>query len=144
MSAATDLANAKAHGISVKEVGFINAAASNLDGAKKVGIPVKASQSTRNVTATAPSTPAAPVATAIAGRNLSVAFTPPASNGQPITSYTVTLTPGGATANGTSSPIIVGGGALTVSTGYTAKITATNEKGTSAQSPSSNSATAIA
>jgi hypothetical protein len=69
-----------------------------------------------------------------------VAFTAPASNGgSAITGYTVTSSPGGITATGTSSPIVVTG--LTNGTAYTFTVTATNAIGTSAASAASNSVT---
>ena len=53
---------------------------------------------------------------------VTVSFTPPASNGgSPITGYTVTAQPGNITAPGTSSPILVGG--LTNGQAYTFTVT---------------------
>jgi hypothetical protein len=57
----------------------------------------------------------------------SVAFTAPSSNRFPITSYTVTASPGGFTGTGTSSPIRVTG--LTNGTAYTFNVTATYASG---------------
>jgi len=68
-----------------------------------------------------------------------VSFTAPASNGSPITGYTVTSKPGGITATGTASPITVSG--LTFGTAYTFTVTATNTDGTGKASAASNSAT---
>lgn len=66
-----------------------------------------------------------------------VQFTPPASNGgSPITSYTVTSSPGGFTATGTSSPLIISG--LTNGTQYTFTAVATNIVGNSVSSAVSN------
>jgi hypothetical protein len=60
-----------------------------------------------------------------------VSFTAPASIGSsPITSYTVTASPGGVTATGTSSPITLSG--LTPQTGYTYSVVATSAAGSSA------------
>ena len=72
----------------------------------------------------------------------SVTFTAPASNGSvlPITSYTVTSSPGGFTASGASSPLVVTG--LQSSTQYTFTVTATNAVGTSPASAASNTITA--
>ena len=88
-------------------------------------------------------TPGAPVigsATTLSDSEISVAFTPPSNGGgSPITSYTVTSSPGGYTATGTESPLIVSG--LNGGTGYTFTVTATNAAGTSDASGSSNQAT---
>ena len=73
------------------------------------------------------------------GQNVSVAFTAGATGGSAVTSYTVTSSPGGLTASGSSSPITVTG--LTTGTAYTFTVTATNANGTSAASAASNSAT---
>lgn len=71
-----------------------------------------------------------------------VHFTPPAnSGGSPVTSYTATSSPGGITATGTGSPIIVGG--LTNGVAYTFTVTATNAVGTSSASAASNSVTPL-
>jgi len=81
------------------------------------------------------SAPGAPTAvTAAPGdTQATVSFTAPASDGgSPITSYTVTSTPGGLTATCPSSPCIVTG--LTNGTSYTFTVHATNAVGDSAQS----------
>jgi trimeric autotransporter adhesin len=71
----------------------------------------------------------------------SVTFTAPTYTGRtPITSYTVTSSPGGFTGTGASSPISVTG--LQSNTAYTFTVTATNAIGTSAASSASNSITA--
>jgi uncharacterized protein (TIGR02145 family) len=63
----------------------------------------------------------------------SIAFTAPASNGgSAITGYTVTSSPGGLTATGTSSPLVVTG--LTNGTAYTFTVVATNAAGNSVAS----------
>lgn len=98
---------------------------------------------TNNVAA--PVAPGAPtIGTATAGdASASVTFTAPASNGgAAITGYTVTSSPGGITATGTSSPINVTG--LTNGTAYTFTVTATNSAGTGAASAASNSVTPAA
>lgn len=68
----------------------------------------------------------------------SVTFTD--GGGPAATSYTVTSSPGGYTASGSSSPIVVEG--LTSGTSYTFSVVAANAAGVSASSSSSNSITA--
>ena len=68
-----------------------------------------------------------------------VTFTAPTSK-LPITSYTVTSSPGGFTAAGASSPLTVTG--LQSATAYTFTVTATSAAGTSSASSASNSITA--
>jgi pectate lyase len=95
---------------------------------------------TQTVNAGAPGAPT--IGTATAGDTLaSVTFTAPVSNGgAAITSYTVTSSPGGITAAGSASPIIVTG--LTNGTAYTFTVTATNAVSlTGSSSASSNSVT---
>ncbi len=91
------------------------------------------------VTLTAPGAPTGVVATA-GSTQASVAFTAPTSTGGArITSYTVTSSPGGFTASGASSPIVVTG--LTNGTDYTFTVTATNSIGTGSASAASSSVT---
>jgi len=86
--------------------------------------------------------PTNPVATAGVSE-ASVAFTAPTANGgSPITSYTVTSTPGGVTATGASSPIVVPG--LTAGTAYTFTVRANTAAGNGAESVASNSVTPTA
>lgn len=89
--------------------------------------------------ATVPSAPT--IGTATAGNaQATVPFTAPTNNGgSPITSYTVTSSPGGITASGAASPITVTG--LTNGTAYTFTVTATNAVGTGPASAASNSVT---
>ncbi|HUB76223.1 MAG TPA: fibronectin type III domain-containing protein, partial [Solirubrobacteraceae bacterium] len=87
-----------------------------------------------------PATPAAPTAVP-ATTSASVSFTPPADNGYPITSYTVTAQPGGEQATGAASPITVTG--LAPDTAYTFTLTATNSQGTSAASAPSAPVTTL-
>jgi len=89
----------------------------------------------------APGTPGQPTATAGHGQ-ITVAFSPPQNNGNPITSYNATCTsatgtPGSNT--GAVSPIDIT--VLTNGAPYTCTVTATNAFGTSAPSPASNVAT---
>jgi hypothetical protein len=89
---------------------------------------------------TTPGAPTIGTATTLSDSAISVAFTPPSDGGgSPITSYTVTSSPGGYTATGPASPIVVSG--LNGGTGYTFTVTATNAAGTSDASGSSNQAT---
>lgn len=72
-----------------------------------------------------------------------VAFSPPGfDGGTPITSYTVTSTPGAISATGTASPITVSG--LTDGVPYTFTVRATNSYGASAESAPSNAVTPLA
>jgi hypothetical protein len=84
--------------------------------------------------AAAPGAPGAVVATP-GNAQVIVAFTAPAANGAVITGYTVTSEPGGVTATGAASPLIVTG--LTNGIAYTFTVRATNIAGTgSASEPS--------
>ena len=72
-----------------------------------------------------------------------VSFTAPVSNGgAPITSYTVTSSPGGLTATGSTSPLTVSG--LTNGTAYTFTVVAINSAGSSATSTASSSVIPVA
>ena len=86
--------------------------------------------------------PGAPTgASAIAGNGqVTITFNPPASNGgSPITSYTVTSSPGSISAFAAASPITVGN--LSNGVSYTFTVTATNAMGIGPASTASNSAT---
>lgn len=88
--------------------------------------------------------PGAPTIGTATGGNAqaSITFTAPAFNGgSAITSYTATSSPGGFTASGASSPLVVTG--LTNGTAYTFTVTATNIIGTGAPSAASNSVTPV-
>ena len=86
-----------------------------------------------------PGAPTDVTATA-ADSSATVYFSAPASDGgSPITSYTVTSSPGAISASGTSSPITVSG--LANGTTFTFTVTAANAVGTSAPSLPSNAAT---
>jgi methionine-rich copper-binding protein CopC len=103
-----------------------------------------ASSSSNSITttaaATAPGAPTIGAATATGQSTATVAFTAPVSNGgSAITGYTVTSSPGGITATGTTSPITVTG--LSAGTSYTFTIAATNAVGTSSSSSASNGVT---
>lgn len=81
------------------------------------------------------------IGTATAGNlNASVAFTAPANNGgASITGYRATSSPGGITADGTASPIVVTG--LTNGVAYTFTVKAQNSEGYGSDSAASNSVT---
>lgn len=86
--------------------------------------------------ATAPGAPLIGTATA-SEKQATVTFSPPASNGNsPILDYTVTASPGGNTASGAGSPLVVTG--LTDGISYTFQVTARNAIGTSPASGASN------
>lgn len=92
-----------------------------------------------------PGVAGAPTSVVATGGNAqaSVAFTAPNDNGGfTITGYTVTASPGGITATGSSSPIVVTG--LTNGTAYTFTVTATNSAGVGVASSSSASVTPVA
>ncbi|GAA3559172.1 hypothetical protein GCM10022197_13210 [Microlunatus spumicola] len=89
-----------------------------------------------------PAVPAAPTGvTATAGdTQASVSFTAPASDGgSPVTGYTVTASPGGATAACEGSPCTVTG--LTNGTAYTFTVVADNANGSSSASQASSAVT---
>ena len=89
-----------------------------------------------------PDAPTSVSATAANGQG-TVTFSAPANPGSsPITSYTVTSSPGGITATGATSPINVPG--LTNGTSYTFTVTATNSVGTGPASAASNAAVPVA
>ncbi|RYE07296.1 MAG: fibronectin type III domain-containing protein, partial [Sphingobacteriales bacterium] len=94
---------------------------------------------TFTVNAIVPSAPT--IGTATAGdTQATVTFSAPASTGGSAiiaSGYTVTASPGGATATGSSSPITVTG--LTNGIAYTFTVTATNSAGEGAESAASNS-----
>ncbi|MFZ3219640.1 MAG: autotransporter domain-containing protein [Rhodoferax sp.] len=94
---------------------------------------------TFTVAALVPGAPSSPIGTA-GDTQVSVAFTAPSSNGgSAVTGYTVTASPGGATAAGATSPLVVTG--LTNGASYTFTVTATNSAGTGSASTASASVT---
>ena len=88
-----------------------------------------------------PSVPTVGSATAGNG-SASVTFTAPSFSKLPITSYTVTSSPGNITGTGASSPVTVSG--LSNGTAYTFTVKASTTSGTSASSSASNSVTPVA
>ena len=90
------------------------------------------------IPATVPNAPTAVTATR-GNTTASVTWTAPANNGCAVTSYSVTASPGGATASGTTAPIVVTG--LTNGTSYTFTVSASNCVGTGATSAPSNAVT---
>ena len=94
---------------------------------------------------TAPTAPGAPTAVVAAAGNTTalVSWQAPASNGDPITGYTVTSTPGAmtCTTTGSLSCTVLG---LANGTAYTFSVTATNSIGTGPASASSSSVTPVA
>ena len=101
----------------------------------------RGSSSTTSASPRPGSAPSAPTAVSALGGSAgqaSVSFTPPDSDGgSPVSSYTVTADPGGATTTGVSSPIAVSG--LTDGSPYTFTVTATNAIGTGPSSLPSGS-----
>lgn len=75
------------------------------------------------------------------GSGASVSFSASSKGGIP-TAYTLTSSPGGVTATGNTSPIIITG--LTPSTAYTFTVRAENTRGNSPQSGASGSVTTVA
>ena len=89
-----------------------------------------------------PSAPTGVTGSAGNGRVV-VSWTAPAANGAPITGYTITTTPGGATVatTGATSAVVSG---LTNGTAYTFTVHATNSAGNSAESSPSGTVTPVA
>lgn len=109
-----------------------------IDDAGNVYIADTGNQRVRKFSQAVPGAPT--IGTATSGNvQASVAFTPGIAGGSPITGYTVTASPGGVTATGASSPIVIAG--LTNGTAYTFTVTATNAIGMGVASAASNSVT---
>ncbi|MEY2879388.1 MAG: hypothetical protein RLZZ15_1768, partial [Verrucomicrobiota bacterium] len=94
------------------------------------------------VVPTVPGAPTSPTIVDFGSTTARVTFAAPASNGNaPITSYTVTSSPGNISASAFAYPITVAG--LTNGTAYTFTVTATNSVGTSTASTASASVTPL-
>lgn len=106
-----------------------------------VGVGVPSAVSNAVVPSTTPSAPTIGTAAVAAIGAITVPFTPGADGGAAASSFTVTASPGGATATGAASPLTVTG--LTPGQAYTFTVTATNLNGTSPASAASNSVTAV-
>ena len=111
-----------------------NVTASNINGSGPAS-----SVSSKVIPYTTPGAPKYAVATA-GNTQASITFVPPTSNGfSPITTYTVTSTPGNFTASGQNAPIVVTG--LSNGISYSFTVTATNAAGAGPASVESNSIT---
>jgi hypothetical protein len=103
-----------------------------------------ASAASASVTVGAPGAPGKVTAARAAAGRIKVSFTPAASNGSPVTSYTASCASGngGATRakSGTGSPLTVTG--LTAGKRYTCTVTAANARGKGPASSASGSVTA--
>jgi hypothetical protein len=87
---------------------------------------------------TVPPAPTTVAAVQLSSVSASVSFASPTNTGgSPITSYTVTSSPGGVSVTGSSSPIVVSG--LATNTTYTFNVVANSSTGPSAASVNSNS-----
>ncbi|MBD9477644.1 fibronectin type III domain-containing protein [Pseudoxanthomonas sp. PXM02] len=105
-------------------------------------LPAAQVSQTFSVDAVAPAAPVIGSAVMASPTSVTVAFTAPVfTGGVPVTGYTVTANPGGATATGTGSPITITG--LASGTAYTFTVTAQGSAGSSAPSASSNAVTPI-
>jgi len=88
-----------------------------------------------------PGAPTIGTAATVSATQVTIPFTPPGSNGGAnVDVYTATSSPGGFTAQWTTSPITMNA-AFVHLTSYTFTVTATNAKGTSSASAASNSIT---
>lgn len=120
-------------GLSVGTAYTFTATATNANGTS-----LNSSASSSTTVTTVPQAPTIGTATDLmTGPSVSVAFTPGATGGSAVTTYTATSSPGGFTGTSASSPITVSG--VSEGTSYTFTVTATNANGTSIASAPSNS-----
>ena len=91
-----------------------------------------------------PGQPIGVTATTTTSGSAVVSWSAPRSNGSPITSYTITSSPGGLTASVASTSLTGTVYGLTNGVSYTFTVTATNASGTGAASAASNSVTPFA
>jgi hypothetical protein len=133
-------ATTPASGTSVLVTGLTdgNAYTFTVTATNSVGTGPVSNASTPVTPAAAPGAPTAVSAVAGDGQ-ATVSWTAPAAHGSPITGYTVTASPGGATTPASGTSVLVTG--LTDGTPYTFTVTATNGAGTSLASASSTPVT---
>jgi hypothetical protein len=125
--------------VSAAGTGDLLTATLSLNPSLSTPLSITAASGSFNVTSAVPGAPTGVIATAGNGQ-ATITFTPPSSpGGSPITSYTVTSSPGGVTAICAASPCVVTG--LVNGTTYTFTVTATNSIGTGPASVSSNPVT---
>jgi hypothetical protein len=118
--------------------GTINNSTNNITIPTGGNLVVAAGTTSAALIASLPSAPANIVATS-GDKQASVAFDVPANGGSVLLDYTVTASPGGLTATGSASPIVVTG--LTNGTAYTFTVTSSNSLGNSTESSVSNAVT---
>jgi hypothetical protein len=122
-------------GLSVGTAYTFTATATNENGTS-----LNSSTSASTTVTTVPQAPTIGTATDNGSQGATVTFTPGATGGSAITTYTATSSPDGITGTSASSPITVSN--LTIGTAYTFTVTATNANGISEASAASNAVTA--
>lgn len=132
----TALDTARALGLSEKEVTAAQDLTPN-EAARRLGISTSEATDLVAPLGTAPAAPAAPTAVAgtiVSPTSVSVAFTAGATNGGDV-QYTATSTPGGFTATGGSSPLVVDA-AYVEGQAYTFVVSAVSEFGSNTSAAS--------
>lgn len=125
-------------GLSASTAYTFTVVAMNAAGSGPASTP-SAPSSTDDPPATAPDAPTGVAASNPSTDSIDVAWTAPGSDGgSPVTGYTVTASPGGATATTTGATTATVNG-LAAATSYTFTVTATNAVGTGTASAASNS-----